>query len=438
MGPALVQKQSLTLKMAPAMYQSVKLLQYNNQELADFMEKKALENPLIQVEDPGYTDFAKDYPSIGGDASKSSTDVIEETLAQRDDFREHLHRDLHHLQLEEDCLRAADWLIDSLNDNGYLDEELEDLLKGFPLDRAGREKALAAVQSLDPPGVGARSLSECLLLQLKRRKPRLPLAETIIAEYSDCFLTQDWEHLSLMLGTAEQAVEEAVRVIRTLSPTPVFAASEETAHYVVPDVSIIKKDQGLIIELEDRYLPKVTVNIKDYEKYLQFADTDTKKYLHEKLSEANWLLMSVSKRKQTLLALAEMLMERQRKYFMTGKEETLQPFAMKDAARALSVHESTISRAAANKYIQTSYGLFPLKKFFIRGVKSDRGETSVYRISQLLRELISREDRENPLSDQKLSELLRKKGLHCSRRAVAKYRSACGIGSTVQRRLAKP
>ncbi len=434
MGLALVQKQSLKLKMAPALYQSVTLLQFNNEELSQYIHEKALENPLLHVED---SDFRTDRPYTAGDGVKSTTEVIEETVAGTSDFRELLHRDLHQLRLNKKVMAAADVLIDCLNDNGYLDEDPENLLGRFGLDSAAIEKALAQVQSLEPAGVGARSLAECLLLQLKKKAPRLPLAELILSDYCDRFLTGDWAELADMLGTTEKAVLDAVAAIRSLSPVPVSAIQADRPHYVVPDVTIGVHDGRIVCELEDRFLPKVSVDRQDYEQYLKTSDSETKRYLHEKIEEATWLLAGVSKRKQTIMMLAEMMAERQKRYFMTGEKEHLQPFTMKTAAERLSVHESTVSRAVANKYVQTPYGLFPLKNFFVRGIKTDRGGASVFHIQSRIRYLIERENRRNPLSDQRLAGLLAEEGLRCSRRAVTKYRRACGIGSTVERRLSK-
>lgn len=434
MDLVLVQKQSLKLKMTPALYQSVTLLQFNNEELSQYIHEKALENPLLHVEE---SDFRNDYSYSSGGGIKSTTDVIEETIEETSDFRELLHRDLHQLPLNGKRLKAADLLIDCLHDSGYLDWDPADLPGRFELDPAEIQEALAMVQSLDPAGIGARTLPECLLLQLKRRKPRMPLAETIISDHCDCFLTGDWIGLSEILETTQEAVGAAVKLIRTLNPVPVAAIQEEQPHYIAPDVTIARNENGLSCELEDRYLPKITINRQDYDNYLQEADSGTKRYLREKMDEADWLLAGVSRRRRTIMSLAEMLAEHQNQYFMTGKTEYLKPFTMKNAAEGLSVHESTISRAVAGKYVQTPYGLFPLKKFFVRGVKTENGGASVFQIQSRIRHWIDQEDKNSPLSDQRLAGLLSEEGLFCSRRAVAKYRSACGIGSTVRRRVEK-
>ncbi|WP_353948422.1 RNA polymerase factor sigma-54 [Sporolactobacillus sp. Y61] len=432
MSLELVQKQSQQLRMAPAMYQSVKLLQYNNLELADILLEKSLENPLLNFAD---SDRQADYFSYSGrDQTKSTTDVLEETLAQTVDFRERLHRDLHMLKVDKEYLMAADLLIDSLNDNGYLDVEPEEVLRNSGLNRDGMKQALVAVQSLDPAGIGARSLTDCLLLQLRRRETRNQLAETIISEYSNYFLTEDWTGLCQSLNVTEESVKKAVSEIRRLDPAPARNFHKESVQYVVPDMSIIKNGDNLALELEDRYLPKVTIARSEFELYFKNADDETKSYLRKKMNEANWLVSSLSKRRQTIIALAQLVMEHQRLYFLSGDEKYLQSLTMNQAAKQLQVAESTVSRTVANKYVQTPYGLYPLKRFFVKGIETRTGTASVFKIKSLIRTWINNEDKKKPLADIKLVDLLGEQGLQCSRRVVSKYRRECGIGSTVERR----
>lgn len=437
MGLALVQKQALKLKMTPALFQSVTLLQFSNEQLSEYIMEKAMENPLLNAEKNdfqsadlgGVSSFAQ-Y----GDEAKSATDVIEETVASSSDYRDLLHRDLHQLQLDKICLAAADFLIDNLNEKGYFDEEPEALLEGYGLSPEVPGKALEAVQSLEPAGVGARTLTECLVLQLKRMVPVNPLPIRILSDYSDCFLSGNWGELATILGTTEKRIRAAVEVIRGLSPTPVSSIQEEAPQYIIPDVTIRNSDSGLSCEMEDRYLPKITLDSTGYENYLDKADSETKRYLREKKDEADWLIAGISRRKQTLLKLTELLMQVQKAYFESGRYEALKPFPMKHAAEQLSVNESTVSRAVANKYVETPYGLFQMKKFFVRAIKVGQEEVSSFQILSRIKHWISVEDRSTPFSDQKLVQLLSDEGLHCSRRAVAKYRRESGIGSTVQRR----
>lgn len=437
MGPVLVQKQALKQKLSPALFQSVTLLQFSNTELSDYIKEKALENPLLRAEPAsfhGRRDEWTESVASFGDRSKSATEVIEETVGASTGFRERLHNDLRQLSLDKTCMKAADLLIDSLNDNGYIEGSPEKLLADFDMERGMVARALNAVQSLDPAGVGARSLSECLLLQLKRLCPRRLLAETIITEFSNYFLTENWQSLSDILEEPEERIREAVACIRGLHPFPITADTEEKTEYIIPDIIVRKIDSGLSCELEDRYLPAITIETQDYEQYMYQADQQTKRYLRKKKSEAEWLLANISRRKRTLIRLAELLIEAQNGYFVTGDEDSLRPFTMKKAAGALALDESTVSRAAANKYIQTPYGLFPMKKFFVRPVGTGWMNVSALQIQSRIKYWIGREDRRKPLSDQQLVQMLSTEGLRCSRRAVAKYRKECGIASTIRRR----
>ncbi|WP_100487211.1 RNA polymerase factor sigma-54 [Sporolactobacillus pectinivorans] len=437
MGLALVQKQALKLKMAPALFQSVTLLQFSNEQLSDYIMGKAMENPLLNAERSDFRPAGQEFVSSftqAGDGSRSTSDVIEETVASSSDYHEMLHNDLHQLHLDRICMAAADLLIDNLNDKGYFDDDPVELLNGYGLDPKVPEMALEAVQSLDPAGVGARTLSECILLQLKRMIPAQSLAERIISEHSDFFLSGSWDELAERLETTEKKIQAAVGVIRGLSPSPVSSIQDEAPQYIIPDVTIKKSGDGLSCELEDQYLPKIELDSRNYESYLESADSETRRYLREKKEEADWLIAGISRRKQTLMQLTEMLMKEQQVYFENGNHDLLRPFTMKNAAERLSVNESTVSRAVANKYIQTPYGMFPMKKFFVRAVKTIHGEVSSFQILSRIKYWIGREDRADPFSDQKLVQLLSDDGLHCSRRAIAKYRQASGIGSTVQRR----
>ncbi|MCO7176478.1 RNA polymerase factor sigma-54 [Sporolactobacillus kofuensis] len=434
MGLSLVQRQSLKLKMAPALYQSVAVLQCNNEELSTYLHEKALENPLLHVESG--KDSNAYYTSVGNE-TKSTSDVIEETATASVDFRELLHHDLHQLNLDRDIIKAADLLIDSLNERGFLDEEPSDIFEHFGYEKVAPLEALKVVQSLEPAGVGARSLTECLCLQLQRAEPRCMLAETILNDYRDCLMSGDFGELASILGIEEDVVRDAIECIRKLNPYPIADIQDEPVHYIIPDVMITKKENHLVCQLEDQYLPTISVNSEDYNTYMLTADAETKRYLREKYEEAEWLVSGVSRRKQTLMKLAELLMHEQEAYFRSGSRETLRPFTMKQAAKLLSVHESTISRTAAGKYIQTSYGLSQMKDFFVRPVQPRQNALSAFQIQFEIKRLVAKEDRKKPLSDQSLSKLLEQSGIRCSRRAVTKYRQACGIGSTIDRRIAQ-
>ncbi|MCL1632251.1 RNA polymerase factor sigma-54 [Sporolactobacillus sp. CPB3-1] len=432
MGLVLVQKQSQKLKLTPALYQSMQILRCNTEELSRLIHEKAMENPLMQVSDHAdrYDYFLPD------EEKKSASEVIEEMIAESTDFRERLHRDLHQMKLSAGLLSAADLLIDSLNDRGLLEDDPKTILERFNRFDVKPESALAAVQALDPAGIGARSLTESLLLQLRRLEPRCSLAETILSDFSDCFLNEGWTELARLLGVTRKAIDQAIETIQTLNPYPLSGIEEDSPQYLIPDVLILKRGGDLICEIDDRYLPAVSVNSKDYTRYMENADAETKHYLKEKFEEVSWLLSGISRRRQTLMRLAHLIMIHQKDYFMTGKCSSLCPFTMKQAAEQLSIHESTVSRAAAGKYIQTNYGIFSMKKFFVRACHTKKGTHSAFQIQAEIKRLIDGENQKKPFSDQTLVQLLAESGIRCSRRVVAKYRQACGIGSTIERKEA--
>lgn len=430
MGLSLVQRQSLKQKLAPALYQSVKLLQLNNHQLVDFVAQKALENPLLHSASADVFAGSRQW----NDESRSTTEIIEETIASTEDFREELRRELHQLTLEKVTLAAADFLIDNLNEKGYFDEDPEALLAGYGVQPDAVRAALEAVQSLDPAGIGARTLTECLLLQLKRMTPEQPLAESILRDYADCFLSGNWSGLADELNTSPEKISHAVAVIRNLNPAPVDTVRTEAPQYIVPDITILKSDKGLRCELEDRDLPVISLDSQNYMNYMASADAETRKYLREKKAEADWLVSGISRRKQTLVHLTELLMTEQEDFLRTGNHDALRPFPMKAAAEHLSLSESTVSRAVANKYVQTPYGLLPMKKLFVRSVGPAHQTISSFQVLARIRYWIQAEDTKHPYSDAQLVRLLAGGGLNCSRRAVAKYRMNSGIGSTAERR----
>ncbi|RYL93623.1 RNA polymerase factor sigma-54 [Sporolactobacillus sp. THM19-2] len=432
MGLALVQNQSLKQKLTPALFQSVTLLQFNHEQLSDYIKEKATGNPLLHV---GETDFGyTPAHSVAGEEARSTTDVIEETVQSPGSFRDQLHMDLHQLSLSKNGIAAADLLIDCLDQNGYLTENPAEILDRFGMDSDLAEQALQVVQTLEPAGVGARTLQECLRLQLERMEPRSPLAEKIISDFSDYFLSGSWQELAGKLGISEKQVKEAVALIRTLDPAPVHDHTGQQTPYVFPDVVVRRTENGLVCELEDRLLPKITLETGVYRAYMTQADRETKRYLKQKKAEAQWLLNGLSRRKKTVLQLSTLLVDKQADFFRTGDMGTLRPFMMKEAAQAMSVNESTISRAVANKYLQTPYGLFPIKTFFVRPMKKNRQEISSHQIISRIKALIDEEDPGKPYSDQELARRISESGYRLSRRTVAKYREASGIGSTILRR----
>ncbi|TCP24860.1 RNA polymerase RpoN-/SigL-like sigma 54 subunit [Scopulibacillus darangshiensis] len=427
----MMQTQTLKLKMAPALYQSISLLQYNNQELYHFVREQALENPLLQVDDSPYTPVKS---TVEWHSDKSKTDIIEETATGHSDFRDVLFTQLRHITKDQNIIKAAAYLIDSLNDYGYLDEPLELLADDLNLDESIMEQALEVIQQFEPAGVGARDLQECLLLQLSNNVNSSEVAEDIVRDFIDVFLTEDWETLADQLQVPLEDIHSAVEEIKSLDPNPVGELDQKPVEYVSPDVIIDKVEGRFYCTMADRWFPNVTIDLQYYKNYRSADDRETRRFLQKKLDEAKWLLSGLSRRKQTLLAVTEAIVHRQHDFLKNGVLEMLTPMTLTVIADDLGIHESTVSRTVKNKYIQTPYGLMALKDWFVKGMRAAGGDISVHRIKSLIEQMISFENPAKPLSDQNIATQLAEKGLNISRRAVAKYRGECGIQSSSKRK----
>ncbi|MBM7644979.1 RNA polymerase sigma-54 factor [Scopulibacillus daqui] len=434
MALEMIQTQTLNLKMSPALYQAISLLQYTNTELVDFIKEQAMENPLIHLEDSSYMSSKPLSSSWHNQpADKTRTDIIEETISDKGDYRESLYQQANVLSLDHSLKKALIYLIDSLSDHGYLEESLELLAEDLNIDISLLNEALAILQSFEPAGIGARSLQECLLLQLKSLPEKAPLAEQIVSEFIDVFITGDWSSLSKELGVTGHDIQKAVEMIQSLHPNPVDNFEQGLVQYIIPDVTIKKDESGYRCIMEDYFLPQLSVNFDDYRILRKDGDKETRRYLQKKYHEAQWLVQCLSKRKQTLLEVTEVVIERQRAFLEKGPK-LLKTLTLGMVAEELGVHESTVSRAIKNKHIQTPHGLFPYKELFVRGVKTAEGSISTHDIKETIKRLIASENPAKPLSDQAITMRLKEKGIQISRRAVAKYRSECGILSSTKRK----
>ncbi|MFT8872312.1 MAG: RNA polymerase factor sigma-54 [Sporolactobacillus sp.] len=429
MRTELVQKQTFKLKMTPQQLQAMKMLQLSGEELTGYLRDRAMENPLLNADA-----FSGNSAYTSADAARSTTDVIEETLADRADFRRLLQRELGQTYASARLRAGAGLLIEALNEAGYLDDEPLALLSPYGFSAAEAEAALHLVQTLEPAGVGARSLTECLLLQLRRLRPRCALAERIVGEFSTVFLTGKWEALALLLACSEAEISAAVALVRGLDPRPAAALADDLLPCTAPDLTFAASDGALHCQLNDELLPAVSYEREAYEQLMQKADRAARRYLREKKAEAEALLAGLSRRGATLLAIGELILKVQQRYLLSGSAADLRAYTMKQAAGQLGVHPSTISRAVAGKYALTPHGLLALKLFFPRPLPKAKQPVAAASIRQAIRTLIAAEDRRHPLSDQQLAERLRLSGMICSRRVVAKYRTQAGLCPGAARR----
>lgn len=444
-------KQTQTL--SPQMMQAMEILQMGSQELLEYIEETMQENPVLESDESrgGDEDMAllrrkldwlestdvqnrwyhqQDAEEGRDPLDRAGTDPLEESLYY------YLKSQVRFERLPRKVGQVLDYLMESLDANGWLDESLDDLCARMGVERETAAEALKVLQSLEPAGVGARDLRECLRLQLLRRG-EIGLALTIVDQYLEAMGRDRYNFISKETGASRTELQAACDLIRSLNPRPGTGFSErEHLQYITPDLVVVNFEDHFEILTNDSYLPTLRVSSYYNQLYKETGDQQVKDYLNGKLRQARWVMRSVEQRRSTLMRCAQCVVDRQESFFRLGPGH-LRPMLLSDVAAELGVHESTVSRAVKDKYIQCAHGLFPLGYFFSRGLGGAGGEEGVTaeRAKKLLRELIDGEDKHKPLSDQKLSELMAGRGVELSRRTVAKYREELGLPSTAGRKI---
>jgi RNA polymerase sigma-54 factor len=331
-------------------------------------------------------------------------------------------------------------IIDAVNEDGYLTGELQEILAAVndpEVDLAEVEAVLHRVQAFDPPGVAARDLRECLLLQLRQLPPDTPFrrqALEICGDHFSVLAGQDYVQLKRRLGLEDSDLQSVIRLLRSLHPRPGTTVAEAEPQYVTPDVFVSRRNGTWHVELNPDATPRLRVN-PDYAKLIRRADqSDDNACLRNHLQEARWFLKSLTSRNETVLRVATKIVELQRAFFDHG-EEAMKPLVLRDVAEALEMHESTVSRVTTQKYMYTPRGTFEFKYFFSSHVgTSTGGECSATAIRALLKKLIAAEKPNKPLSDNKLAQILGEQGINVARRTVAKYRESMGIPPSNERK----
>jgi RNA polymerase sigma-54 factor len=478
-----VQKQVL----APRMIQSMEILQLPVMALQERIEQALVENPMLEAMegDPAAPDenepeveptrdveqrelvvdekhsnaddferlesMGQDMPEAYEDSIRKSAGRMEEeadrkhdAMANITDRPESLHDYLTHqvgeLELEEEVRAMCERIISSLDpkDGGYLRLALEDLLPPDAgpqmLDLAKR--ALAIVQKLDPPGIAARDLRECLLLQLTPDMPHYDEMKTIISNHLEDLRDNRLPLIEKTTGFSIARIKTAWEQLRKLNPKPGAGFAETIVQVVTPDVMLERTDDGVYkVALPDTKMP--TLHISDYYRQRLSSGTATaeeKEFIKRKINAAQWLIEAIEQRRSTLTKVSQAIVDHQKRFLDEGPE-FIEPLKMQQIAEKVGVHVTTVSRAVDDKWIQTPRGLFPLKRFFVGGTRSEDGEDVAWDIVRIkLQELIDKEDKQNPYSDDELVEELHKSGLNIARRTITKYRQKMNIPSSRQRR----
>jgi RNA polymerase sigma-54 factor len=395
--------------------------------------------PEVEIVEDSWSDR-----SSGSGSSSFSGDEDDDRASNVADpsgltLRDHLLSQLELAGLSPRDFAIAAALADALNDDGYLTDTLTEVCASLRpeivCDEDDAERVLAIVQLMDPPGVAARSVSECIGLQLAQLDPGTPgLAEAckIAAHYLDLVASRDMSQLRRAIGAADEAVvETAVALVRSCHPRPGAIVSGPPAEFVVPDVLVRRTEKGWSVEVNPATVPRVRLN-EGYASLIGRGSTHAT--MRTQLQEARWLIKSLEIRNDTLLKVARAIIERQAEFLERG-DEAMRPMILKDIAEAIEMHESTISRVTSGKYMLTPRGVFELRYFFSSQVEGESGEgTSSTAIRAKIRKLIQQEDPLAPLSDSRIAEILSGEGIPVARRTVAKYREAIGIASSAERK----
>ncbi len=344
---------------------------------------------------------------------------------------EYLMEQLHILPLNETEFAIGEYLIWNIRDDGYLetDMDLEEVAVQFEVTPNVVEKVLKKIQHLDPTAVGSRDLRECLMVQLEEREESDSLAYKILKDYFEDFINKRYDKVLSELHITPEDMQEAIQHILTLNPKPGEGVFSSLGNYIVPDFIVEKVDGQFIVSLNDWNVPPLRIS-NTYKKMLldkKNTDKETRQYIRKKVESARWFITSIYQRKMTMLKVMEAIIEKQRPFFEHGPDH-IRPLIMREIAEMIDMDISTVSRVANGKYVQTDYGVFELKYFFNERIENEDGEEVSTRIvKNKIKEIIENEDHKKPLSDEKLSKMLKELGYPIARRTVAKYREQMQI-----------
>ena len=465
----------LSQKLSPQQIQLMKLIQLPTQAFEEKVKQEIEENPALETgkeDQENYTEtVADEYDDTGSEtietdinideylsddempsyklqANNYSSDDEEKHIpyAAGTSFNQHLKNQLNTFRLDEQERQIAEFLVGSIDESGYIRRELDDIVDDLAFtaniytDPTQVEAMLEVVHQLDPAGVGARSLEECLLIQLERKEENdsRQLAKKILTGAFDQFVKKHYKKLLQKYSISEEALKAAIQEIEKLNPKPggSYASSSKIVEQIVPDFSIRIIEGKLELTLNSRNAPELHVSgeyhnmLKGYKesKDKSKSQKDAVLFIKQKLDAAKWFIDAIKQRQQTLLLTMNAIMHYQEAYFLTGDERKLKPMILKDIADQISMDVSTISRVANSKYVDTPYGTKLIKEFFSESMKNEQGEdVSTREIKKILQTVIEEEDKKKPLTDDKLSGILKEKGYLIARRTVAKYREQLGI-----------
>jgi RNA polymerase sigma-54 factor len=483
-------KQTQNLTITPQLQHAIKLLTLTHLEMTNVIANEMTENPVLEEYEAGedtnvhsdinnklkklerenaeaksenfsqdkliddnqdgfdwdkYTSTHNDRSSTSYKLKKSNSDDqlnYENIVSKSKSLQDHLEWQARMENFTKDEMDFAFEVIHNINDEGYLEVDFKELLKKTNLDQVDAEEILSMIKKLEPAGCGSSDIQECLLAQSICLTPRLTLVEQMIEKGWDAFKKRDYKELSKILNASIDEIKDAERVLSSLHPKPGRIISPEQIHYVVPDIYVEETANGdFTVRLNNEGIPRLQIS-GTYTKMAKESGKDvnieTKQYVQDKLKDAQWLIKSIENRQKTIFKVSEAIIKYQIDFFKKGPGN-LKPMILKDIAREIEMHESTVSRVTTNKYMYTPHGIFELKYFFSNSINSSGmvGDIAVDTVKRKIKKMIDNESPEKPLSDQKIVELLKFDNITIARRTVAKHRDEMNILSSSKRKRFK-
>jgi RNA polymerase sigma-54 factor len=475
MKQQLHQKQVQRLILAPALQQAIKLLPLTNMELIEIIDTELSQNPMLEIEDEtmdvkaesekqkertetdkgqektegassgedegdsGSTEDESDFESYFNEyfdntmrtyfVEKREAPALENFVSKSVSLWDHLEWQANLTFFDETDKDIANYIIGNINEDGYLTVTVDDVAQTNDVSPDRVEKVREKILRFDPIGIGSLNLKEALLAQMEYFGIQDDITQRIVTDYLPLLEKSDFSQLAKELNISLSAIRSHIEAIKGLDPAPGRKYSQEKTFYVVPDIIVNKEDDELKIILNDEGLPRLRIN-RFYKKMLNQMpkdETETSRFLKDRMKKAFWFLRSLNQRNQTIYKVAKYIVDKQKDFIEKGMDY-IKPLTLIELAQEIGVHESTVGRVVANKHIMTSRGVFPLKYFFHKSLSGDFGEEiSSLRVKERIRKLVEQEDTKNPLSDIEIGEILAKENFKIARRTVAKYRKQLRI-----------
>ena len=429
----LEQKQELV--MTPKLQMAIKLLQYSSMELKDYLEEEMKDNPLLERydENENHLDdrIKNQYQSYRYGSNYNQEDFnYENMVTYHPNLLEYLENQLYEV-LDNDEIKDGKYILGNLDERGLLSTSIDDIANEIEQSTEYVKRIINKIQQLEPAGIAATNIKECYLSQLKQMDIDTNDAELIIGKHLDLVVTEDFNKVLKKTGWKKDRLANTLQIINRLTTKPAsLVADHKKTQYIMPDIVIKKVNDEYVIVLNDKASPLLRINPYYYEVMQKCNKDDTYDYLEKKFKSALWIIKSIEQRRMTVYRIAKTISKKQRSFLDEGIKY-LKPLTMQDIADEIEMHESTVSRATDNKYIQTPRGIFDFKFFFSGGVN----DISTVSIKAIIIDLIKNEDKGSPLSDSAISNLLEANhNLKLSRRTIAKYRNEIGIVSSVKRK----